>query len=246
MAPFLLMPLGMNCPARVNASVHVRAAAAPEKAGATPPQPGQVDDRRLVARLLDGDARAFATLVDRYHTPLLRLALTFVSNRSTAEEVVQDTWIGIINGLPTFEGRSALKTWIVRILTNRAKTLGGREARSIPFSSLGNPKNAEGPAVDPSRFQPNGMWADPPRRWDDDTPEKLLMRHEALQHLEEAISELSADQRSVVTLRDIEGLAADEVCEVLQISEGNQRVLLHRGRSKLRRSVERYVVDRGV
>ncbi|MFI5399284.1 MAG: RNA polymerase sigma factor [Candidatus Binatia bacterium] len=199
------------------------------------------EDLALVKRLLAGDATAFAFLVDRYHGRLLRLAMTFVSDRATAEDVVQDTWLGVMRGLETFEGRSALNTWIFRILTNRAKSRGVRDARSLPFSSLESPDREHESPVDPARFQPNGAWADPPRRWDDDTPEKLLMRQEAVHHLQGAIEDLPANQRAVVILRDIEGLDADEVCNILEISETNQRVLLHRARSKLRRALEEYV-----
>jgi RNA polymerase sigma-70 factor (ECF subfamily) len=137
------------------------------------------EDFALVRRLVAGDASAFALLVDRYHGRLLRLAMTFVSDRAAAEDVVQDTWLGVMRGLETFEGRSALSTWIFRILTNRAKTRALRDARSLPFSALDSPDQEHEPAVDPARFQPNGAWADPPRRWDDDTPEKLLMKQEA-------------------------------------------------------------------
>jgi RNA polymerase sigma-70 factor (ECF subfamily) len=196
------------------------------------------EDFALVRRLVAGDASAFALLVDRYHGRLLRLAMTFVSDRAAAEDVVQDTWLGVMRGLETFEGRSALSTWIFRILTNRAKTRALRDARSLPFSALDSPDQEHEPAVDPARFQPNGAWADPPRRWDDDTPEKLLMKQEAVHHLQEAIEGLPANQRAVVILRDIEGLGSDEVCNVLEISETNQRVLLHRARAKLRRALE--------
>lgn len=199
------------------------------------------EDLALVRRLVAGDEAAFASLVDRYHARLLRLAMAFVADRSTAEEVVQDTWIGVIDGLPTFEGRSALKTWVFRILTNRAKTRGVRDARAVPFSSLGNPDREHEPAVDPARFQPNGMWANPPRRWDDDTPEKLLMGQETLRRFEEEIARLPPKQRAVVTLRDVEELDSHEVCNILEISETNQRVLLHRARSKLRRALEEYL-----
>ncbi len=197
-----------------------------------------VEDLALVRRLLAGDEAAFASLVNRYHGRLLRLAMNFVSDRSAAEEVVQDSWLGVMSGLQTFEGRSALKTWIFRILINRAKTRGVREARSIPFSALENPEREREPAVDPARFQPNGMWADPPRRWDDETPERLLMRQEARRCLEDEMAKLPPNQRAVLTLRDIEGLPSDEVCNILDISETNQRVLLHRARSKIRLALE--------
>ncbi|MGI8783700.1 MAG: sigma-70 family RNA polymerase sigma factor [Acidobacteriota bacterium] len=205
------------------------------------PSRAAADELALVQRLSAGDEAAFAALVDRYHGRLLRLAMTFVSDRAAAEEVVQDTWVGVIKGLSTFQGRSTLKTWIFRILSNRAKTRGVRDARSVPFSSLGNPDSEHEPAVDPARFQPNGMWADPPRRWDGSTPEKLLMRQEALRRLEKVIAELPPNQRAVVTLRDIEGLDSAETCNILVISETNQRVLLHRARSRLRRALEEYL-----
>lgn len=208
-------------------------AAFPERA---PPQ-----DLALVTRLLGGDEAAFRALVEQYHGVLVRLALAFVSSRAVAEEVVQETWVGVLGGLRSFEGRSALKTWIFRILTNRAKTRAVREGRSVPFSALGDAEGEHHPAVDPARFKPNGTWAEPPRRWDEDTPEKLAMQEEALRRLERAIDELPPNQRAVLTLRDLDGLESAEVCNILEISETNQRVLLHRARSKLRSVLEEYV-----
>jgi RNA polymerase sigma-70 factor (ECF subfamily) len=198
-------------------------------------------DLALVERLRARDEQAFSDLLDRYHAKLLRLALVFVSSRAVAEEVVQETWVGVLDGLAGFEGRSTLETWIFRILTNRAKTRGVREQRTVPFSALSNPEEDHETAVDAARFQPNGMWGIPPRRWEDDTPENLFVIQEALQLLERAIAELSPNQRAVVTLRDIDGLDSDAVCNVLGISETNQRVLLHRARSKLRAALEEYV-----
>ncbi len=199
------------------------------------------EEQELLAGLRAGEESAFRILVERYHGALLRLARTFVSDHAVAEEVVQETWLGVINGLSSFEGRSSLKTWIFRILTNRAQTRGKREARSRPFSSLRDfdPTEQE-PAVDPSRFTPRGMWADPPQSWAKDTPEELLLRGEAVVVVNRALTELPANQRAVVTLRDVEGLDAEEVCNILEISETNQRVLLHRGRSRLRRMLERH------
>ena len=199
------------------------------------------DDAALVQRFLSGDEDAFAALVDCYHPQLIRLALAYVADRATAEEVVQDTWLGVLAALETFEGRSRLKTWIFRILTNRAKTRGVRESRSVPFSSLTNAHEEDEPAVDSARFEPGGSWADPPRRWDDDTPEKLLLRAESMRLLEEAIADLQPNQRAVVTLRDIEGMESEEICNILEISETNQRVLLHRARSSIRRALEGYI-----
>jgi RNA polymerase sigma-70 factor (ECF subfamily) len=198
-------------------------------------------DLSLVARLRAGEASALIELVRRYNGVLLRLALVFLPNQSIAEEVVQDTWASVIEGHGSFEGRSSLKTWICRILTNRAKTRLMREVRSVPFSALRSSDSDE-PAVDPARLSSDGQWAEPPRSWNDDTPEKALMEKEAMGCLEQALQQLPATQRAVVTLRDIEGLDSDEVCNVLDIRETNQRVLLHRGRSMLRRALEEHLI----
>ncbi|MCK6528654.1 sigma-70 family RNA polymerase sigma factor [Myxococcota bacterium] len=197
------------------------------------------EDAALIERLLAGDEAAFAGLIDGFHGRLVRLARTFVKDQATAEEVVQDTWVGVLDGLRGFEGRSAIKTWIFRILVNRAKTRGVREARSVPFSGLPGLDDVGEPAVDPSRFGSDGMWADPPRRWEDDTPETLLLREEARGRLEQAVEDLPARQRAVLVLRDIEGVSADEVCNILEIADTNQRVLLHRARSALHRALDR-------
>lgn len=201
------------------------------------------EDAALVARLLAGDEAAFAWLIDQYHGRLLRLARSFVKDQATAEEVVQETWVGVLKGLRSFEGRSALKTWIFRILTNRAKTRGVREVRSVPFSSLGDGDGPEEPAVDPARFRSDGMWAHAPRRWEDDTPEAVLLREEARKRLEQAIEDLPPRQRTVLVLRDIEGVSAEDVCNILEIAETNQRVMLHRARSTLHRALERYLEE---
>ena len=224
------------------------AALAPSGVGDARARPSTIDaasaeDRALIARLLAGDEAAFAGLIEEHHGRLVRLARSFVKDQATAEEVVQETWIGVLNGLGTFEGRSALKTWIFRILVNRAKTRGVREARSVPFSSLGDREGDAEPAVDPARFRSDGMWAAPPRRWDDDTPEALLLREEARQRLEQSIEELPPRQRMVLVLRDIEGVPAEEVCNILEIAETNQRVMLHRARSALHRALERYLEE---
>jgi RNA polymerase sigma-70 factor (ECF subfamily) len=197
-------------------------------------------DAELVPQLIAGDEEAFRTVVERYHGALIRLALSFVAERSAAEEVVQDTWLGVIKGIRAFEGRSSLKGWIFRILINRAKTRGVRDKRSVPFSSLGDPEYKEESAVDSSRFQPSGWWADPPERWDADSPVELLIRKENQGVLERSLTDLAPAQRTVVTLRDVEGFNAAEVCNILEISETNQRVLLHRGRSKIRQALERH------
>lgn len=204
-------------------------------AGASP------DDLALVKRLLDGDEAAFTGLVERYHGRLLRLARTFVSDGASAEEVVQDTWLGVLTGLRSFEGRSGLKTWIFSILTNRAKTRGRRDKRVMPFSALLGPVSEDEPAVNPSRFTRDGMWSAPPERWTEDTPERLLIRQETQAFVDRAIAELPASQRAVITIRDVEGLSATEVCNILEISETNQRVLLHRARAKVRTALEQHL-----
>jgi RNA polymerase sigma-70 factor (ECF subfamily) len=152
----------------------------------------------------------------------------------------------VLNGLSAFEGRSTLKSWIFSILTNRAKTRAVREKRSIPFSDLSTRGFDEEPSVDPDRFTDAGTWAEPPRRWDKNTPEQLMLRQEARALIDKAISELPPNQRAVVTLRDVEGLDAAEVCNVLGLTETNQRVLLHRGRSKIRAVLEQYLQPTGV
>ena len=204
------------------------------------------EDAGLVAALRRGDEAAFMWVVERYHPTLLRLALTYVSDRAVAEEVVQDTWLGVLHGLDGFAGRSSLKTWIVRILINTAKTRAQREARSVPFSSLPDPEADSGePAVDPERFRPPdaaewpGHWISFPRNWDE-IPEDRLLSREALAQIEQAIQALPANQRAVIRLRDVEGWTSEEACNILGISETNQRVLLHRARSRVRRALERY------
>jgi len=201
------------------------------------------DEGALVKRLLAGDEAAFTSVVDRYHGPLLRFARLFVSNEAVAEEVVQDTWLAVLNGLPSFEGRSTLKSWIFSILANRAKTRAVREKRTIAFSELSAPGCEDEPAVGPDRFTAAGAWSTPPGRWNEDTPLSLLLHREALAVIERAMAALPATQRAVVTLRDVEGLETAEVCNILEISETNQRVLLHRARSKLRAALERYMAE---
>ncbi len=211
--------------------------------GATAARRSPPEDLRLVERLLAGDEDAFEALVGLHHGALLRLARVFVPTQALAEEVVQETWLAVLGGLRSFEGRASLRTWIFRILMNRARTIAVREGRSVPFSALDDPGEERVPAVDPSRFRPGGGWSRPPERWDDDTPEKILIAREAVGRLEEAIRQLPPGQRAVVTLRDIEGCDSVEVCNILGIRETNQRVLLHRARSKLRGMLEGYLEE---
>jgi RNA polymerase sigma-70 factor, ECF subfamily len=202
-------------------------------------------DELLVARLKRGEESAFAELVSAYSPALLRVARARVRTRAVAEEVVQETWLAVLHGLERFEGRSSLKTWIFRILTNIAITRGTRESRSLPFSSLAE-REVDEPdePVDGSRFLPADHdrwphhWALGPAPWP--TPEEGLLTAETRDRILHAVESLPTAQRTVIALRDIEGWPADEVCEALAISEGNQRVLLHRARSKVRAAIEEY------
>ena len=188
-------------------------------------------DADLVARLREGDEKAFATLVERYHPSLLRLAETMVPSRAVAEEVVQETWLGVVRGISRFEGRSSLRTWLFHILVNRARSTGVREKRQPP-------RYAEWvPAVEPSRFGRDGAWIDPPTPWPEDVDDRLAAEVLA-ERVRARLSELPDLQRQVVTLRDVDGVSAPEVCQVLGITDANQRVLLHRGRSRIRSMLE--------
>ncbi len=180
-------------------------------------------DVDLLSRLRDGDEAAFVQLVERYQSRLLRLARSMVSTPAVAEEVVQDTWMAVVKGIERFEGRSSLRTWLFRILANRARSTGIREQRHV----------ASGPAVDASCFDAAGAWAQPVAPWAERSDERLDAARWA-PVMREALSDLPPRQREVVLLRDVEGLTSDEVCAVLDLSRGNERILLHRGRSRLR------------
>jgi RNA polymerase sigma-70 factor (ECF subfamily) len=203
------------------------------------------EELRLLEGLRRGDEAAFVALVERYHLPLVRLALAYVPNRTIAEEAVQETWQGVLKGLPGFEGRSSLKTWIFRILTNRAKSWAEREARAVPFSAFWSPEAEPAePAVDPERFRAaepwKDHWASLPHNWDE-VPEERFLARETRACVQRAIAALPPAQREVITLRDVEQWTSEEVCSLLEISEGNQRVLLHRARAKVRRALEEYL-----
>jgi RNA polymerase sigma-70 factor, ECF subfamily len=188
------------------------------------------DDHTLLERLRAGDERAFETLVDRYDRALRRVARSFVRTDASADEVVQETWLGVVSGLAAFEGRSSLRTWIFRILVNRARTRATRDARSLPFSAL---ETDEGPAVEPAAFGADGRWVSAPPRLEGD-PETGLLSAELRGQLRQAVERLSPDQRAVITLRDLVGLSAPEVCDLLELTDANQRVLLHRARARVR------------
>jgi RNA polymerase sigma-70 factor (ECF subfamily) len=187
-------------------------------------------DGEALRRLRGGDEQAFVALVERYNGSMLRLAESFVPSRAVAEEVVQDTWLAVLRGLASFQGRSSLRTWMFTILVNRARSTGVREQRSIPIADAG-------PAVDASRFGPGGAWSAPPESWIEEAEDRIEAGKLA-DLLRSAVDALPARQREVVLLRDVEDMSSAEVCSVLAISEANQRVLLHRGRSKLRQALE--------
>jgi RNA polymerase sigma-70 factor, ECF subfamily len=200
-------------------------------------------DADIVTALRAGDERTFAALVDGYSPTLIRVAMAYVPSRAVAEEVVQETWLAVMRGLDGFEGRSSLKTWVFRILVNTAKTRAQREGRVIPFSSLHDPARIPEAAVEPERFLPDdherhpGGWAEPPRH----LPEESLIAAETRQAIAAAIDALPANQRAVISLRDVEGWSSEEVRNALDISEVNQRVLLHRARARVRRALGDYL-----
>ena len=199
------------------------------------------EDALLVEGLRARDEAAFATVILMYGAGMLRVAEMYVSSRAVAEDVVAEAWVGVLRGIGRFEGRSSLKTWIYRIVANTAKTRGVRESRSVPFSSLGDDED-EG-TVDADRFLGSGdrfpgHWAVPPQVW---APEGRLLAEETLEVVERAIDKLPPAQRAVITMRDVQGFTSEEVCNALDLTETNQRVLLHRARAKVRRALEEYM-----
>ncbi len=205
------------------------------------------DQLAELAALRDGDQATFAALVGRLHPTMVRVASSYVSSRAVAEEVAQDTWVAVLEQLDRFEGRSSLKTWIFRILTNTAKTRGVRERRTTPFSSLET--ETTGPVLPADSFNGDGHrwaghWAAPVEAWE--LPEERLLSSELGRVIQRAVDELPPAQRAVVSLRDGQALSSREVCDLLDITEANQRVLLHRGRTKVRQVVNAYVGRVGV
>ena len=204
-------------------------------------------DELLLERLRSGDESAFITLLDQYQPSMVRIALIYVRDQEIAQDVVQETWVGVLKGLGDFEGRSSLKTWIFSILTNRAKSRAQREGRYVSMDTgedLGG--GSDEPTVDPARFRPAddarwpGHWITGPQPWDN-VPEASLLSQETLDIAKQAMDRLPANQKTVISLRDVEGWSSEEVCNVLSISESNQRVLLHRARAAVRRALELYL-----
>lgn len=201
------------------------------------------DEADLVERLRAGDEAAFERLVESYYGTMLTIAQSYVKTRAVAEEAVQDAWLGVLRGLDRFEGRSSLKTWIISIVINIAKTRGIREARTVPFAAFAT--ETEDAAVEPDRFRgPDdafpGHWWGYPSSWSE-LPDEMLLRRETLEVVTQAIKRLPDSQRIVISMRDIAGCRAEELCDALEVTEGNQRVLLHRARSRVRAALERHL-----
>jgi RNA polymerase sigma-70 factor (ECF subfamily) len=199
-----------------------------------------------LAALRAGDEAAFRELVATHSSTLMRLALVYSPSRAVAEEAVQETWIAVLRSIDGFEGRSSLRTWICRILVNTARRRAGSEARSLPFSALGGEGEDDSPAVDPARFLADGPYAG---HWisfplnPSALPEERLLGAEVRACVQDAIRALRSPQREVFVLRDVEGWSSEEVCELLEITAGNQRVLLHRARAKVRQALEDLLGD---
>lgn len=206
----------------------------PRMADATP-------DAELAA-LRTGDEAAFVALIDRFHGPMLRLAMTYVRDREAAEDAVQETWLVCLRGLEGFEGRSSLKTWLFGILVNIARARGRRDSRSLPFASLFRRDDSDSrrPAVDPDRFDAEGRWTSLPSNWES-LPEDRLLSRETVERVTAAIDSLPSKQREVIVLRDVAGWSAEETSAFLKVSDVNQRVRLHRARAAVRAALEEYL-----
>ena len=209
------------------------------------PTPVAQEEAGLVARLKQGEEGAFDELVKRHHSALIRMAMGYVADREIAEEVVQDTWMAVIQGLDRFEGRSSFRTWIFGIMIHKAKDRGVREKRHTTFSDFETFDDDREETVDPSRFHQSGEWAGhwalPPQPWDEQTPEKLLASQQAVSAMHRAIEALPSTLRAVLILRDVEGVEAKDACEILKITETNLYVRLHRARERVRQAVETYL-----
>jgi len=204
------------------------------------------EELELIASLRQGEETAFATLVERYHGRLLRFAQSFVSSQAVAEEVVQETWMAVLKGIHRFEGRSSLKTWIFQILQNLAKTKGKREHRYVSFFDVGSSTDPEEDCgIEPERVRTSSHLTShqtiSPTTRDENTPERLLVAKESLAQIEQAIHALPSNQRQVIVFRDIEGIDSEEICQILNITATNQRVLLHRARTKVRQALHPYL-----
>jgi len=205
-----------------------------------------MDDEQIITGLKQREESAFHFLIDRYHASLVRIAMLYISDRAAAEEIAQETWLKVLEGIDRFEKRSTLKTWIFAILNNLAKSRGKHEGRCIPFSELDYREDGDGePVVPPERFFPPdhpkwpGGWSMPPEPWHN-SPEDQILSEELKDCIQEAIADLPENQRAIITLHDLEGWPSAEICNVFNLSETNQRVLLHRARARVRQAIESY------
>lgn len=198
----------------------------------------EFDQPEFLASLRRGDEQAYRRLIRRFHGSLIGIAASIIGSRAQAEEVVQDAWLAVFAGIGSFEGRSSVVTWLFSIVLNRARTRASREGRLVGLPSLMDGTDPGGRAVDVSEFKPDGHWAEAPRLWDELNPERIIGGRQLWHHVLEAIERLPSGQRAVITLRDMEGCEAEEVCALLEISAENQRVLLHRARGRVRQAVD--------
>lgn len=199
------------------------------------------DERALIAALKRGDEAAFRQLVATQQKSMLAFARTFLRDPAAAEEAVQDTWLALISGIAKFEGRSSLKSWTFAVLANIARTKAKRNGRMVSFTDMGY----NDPAVDPDRFSGDGSWLSPPGQWSEINPERIVGGRQLLAHALAVLETLPPNQRAVVTLRDIEGLTPEETCSILEVTEANHRILLHRGRSRIRAALEALLATPG-
>ena len=201
----------------------------------------EFDDPAFLARLRAGDGGAYRQLIRRFHASLVSVANSIIGSRAQAEEVVQDAWLAVFNGIGRFEGRSSLATWLFSIVLNRARTRASREARLVGLPGILDGAQGNERAVDVTEFQPDGHWIETPRLWDELNPERVVAGRQLWAHVQEAIERLPAGQRAVIVLRDMEGHEAEEACTLLGISAENQRVLLHRARGRIRKTIDALV-----
>src|ERR1700722_7979572 len=198
----------------------------------------EFDQPEFLASLRRGDEHAYRRLIRRFHGSLIGIATSIIGSRAQAEEVVQDAWLAVFAGIGAFEGRSSVVTWLFSIVLNRARTRASREGRLVGLPALMEGTSPGGRAVDVSEFKPDGHWVEAPRLWDEMDPERIIGGRQLWHHVMAAIEQLPSGQRTVITLRDMEGCEADEVCSLLEISAENQRVLLHRARGRVRQTID--------
>jgi RNA polymerase sigma-70 factor (ECF subfamily) len=198
----------------------------------------EFDQPEFLASLRRGDEQAYKRLIRRFHGSLIGIAASIIGSRAQAEEVVQDAWLAVFSGIGAFEGRSSIVTWLFSIVLNRARTRASREGRLVGLPALMEGTSPGGRAVDASEFKPDGHWIEAPRLWDELNPERIVGGRQLWDHVMGAIERLPSGQRAVITLRDMEGCEAEEVCALLEISPENQRVLLHRARGRVRQAID--------